>query len=533
MERSMRISREFLVCLLLTAAVLTIYWPVSHFDFIACDDNIYVTENHHVREGLTGRNIIWAFTTTDTTNWHPLTWLSLLADSSIFGLQAGGYHVHNLLLHLANSLLFFFLLRRMTGSVVRSGCAAALFAIHPINVESVAWVAERKNVLSTFFWFVTIWTYAGYVAHPVWKRYFAVILLFAAGLLAKPMLITLPAVLLLIDYWPLRRFSSRGEAFRLIREKIPLFFLSVLSALVTLYVADLGGAVKSLSAFPLTGRIANALVSYACYLEKIVWPVPLAFFYPWRAFISPGQVILSVSLVAGMTAFVLWGARRWPYLTVGWFWYILTLVPVIGIVQVGYQAMADRYAYVPLAGIFMMMAWGIPDLLKYAHRRGIFMILWAGVIAALVIVSSNQVSRWQDSEKVFSHALGVTKENHMALNGMGYLSIVRGDHERAAAYLREALRIRPDYPEAMINMGIVYMKQGLFEDAIAQYGKALEASPTDAKILNNLGVALACKGRHEEAAIRFREALRRSPGYQEARENLAKVMKELKGSTKP
>jgi hypothetical protein len=549
MEKSLKISREFLVCLLLTATVLTVYWPVHHFDFVACDDNIYVTENHHVREGLSGRNIVWAFTTTDTTNWHPLTWLSLLADSSLYGLYAGGYHLTNVLLHLTNTLLLFFLLRRMTGTTVRSGFAAALFALHPINVESVAWVAERKNVLSTFFWFTTIWAYAGYATHPGWRRYLIVILLFAAGLMAKPMLITLPVVLLLIDYWPLRRFSAgetdksntvqyevksgskRRVALCLIREKIPLLLLSVISASVTLYIADMGGAVKSLSAFPLEGRIANALVSYGVYLEKMVWPVELAFFYPWREVISPSQIILSASLMTGLTAFILWGAKRLPYLLVGWLWYILTLVPVIGIVQVGYQAMADRYAYVPMIGIFIMVAWGGYDLLsRYSRRYGMYVFLSVAVSMAFMAVSLNQVRHWQSSETVFRRGLEVTKDNHMAEQGMGHVCLLRGDYERAAAHFREALRIRPDYTDARLNMGIVFMKQGLFEEAIDQYRGLLEKNPRDVRALNNLGVALACVGRHEEAISRFRETLRLDPAYREAGKNLEKAMQEMKRS---
>ena len=547
MEKSLKISREFLVCLLLTATVLTVYWPVHHFDFVACDDNIYVTENHHVREGLSGRNIVWAFTTTDTTNWHPLTWLSLLADSSLYGLYAGGYHLTNVLLHLTNTLLLFFLLRRMTGTTVRSGFAAALFALHPINVESVAWVAERKNVLSTFFWFTTIWAYADYATHPGWRRYLIVILLFAAGLMAKPMLITLPVVLLLIDYWPLRRFSAgetdksntvlyevksgskRRVALCLIREKIPLLLLSVISASVTLYIADMGGAVKSLSAFPLEGRIANALVSYGVYLEKMVWPVELAFFYPWREVISPSQIILSASLMTGLTAFILWGAKRLPYLLVGWLWYILTLVPVIGIVQVGYQAMADRYVYVPMIGIFIMVAWGGYDLLsRYSHRYGMYVFLSVAVSMAFMAVSLNQVRHWQSSETVFRRGLEVTKDNHMAEQGMGHVCLLRGDYERAAAHFREALRIRPDYTDARLNLGIVFMKQGLFEEAIDQYRGMLEKNPRDVRALNHLGVALACVGRHEEAISRFREALRLDPAYREAGENLEKAMQEMK-----
>lgn len=539
--------QELLISLLLVLVTLAVYWPVRHFDFIACDDNIYVTENVRVKQGLTASNMVWAFTSTDTTNWHPLTWVSLLADSSLYGSHAGGYHLTNLLLHLINTLLLFFLLRRMTGSVFRSAFVAALFAIHPLNVETVAWVAERKNVLSTFFWFATIWAYAGYAAHPDRRRYLIVVLLFAAGLMAKPMLITLPVVLLLIDYWPLGRFSAgetdksntvpyevksgskRRVALCLIREKIPLLLLSVISASVTLYVADSGGAVKALSVFPLEGRIANALVSYAEYLEKMIWPFELAFFYPWRKVISVSQIILSLSLMTGLTAFVLWGAKRRPYLLVGWLWYILTLVPVIGIVQVGYQAMADRYAYIPMIGIFIIAAWGGYDLLsRYSNRQGILLFLSLAAIFAFMAVSLNQVRHWRSSEAVFRRGLEVTKDNQMAEQGMGHVHLLRGDYERAAAHFREALRISPDYADARLNLGIVFMKKGLFEEAIDQYRGLLEKNPRNVRALNNLGVALASVGRHEEAISRFREAVRLDPAYRDARENLEKAMQEMK-----
>jgi len=539
--------QELLISLLLVLVTLAVYWPVRYFDFIACDDNIYVTENVRVKQGLTASNMVWAFTSTDTTNWHPLTWVSLLADSSLYGSHAGGYHLTNLLLHLINTLLLFFLLRRMTGSVFRSAFVAALFAIHPLNVETVAWVAERKNVLSTFFWFATIWAYASYAAHPDRRRYLIVILLFAAGLMAKPMLITLPVVLLLIDYWPLGRFSAgetdksntvpyevksgskRRVVLCLIREKIPLLLLSVISASVTLYVADSGGAVKTLSAFPPAGRVVNALVSYGAYLLKMVWPVDLAFFYPWRKVISASQIILSLSLMTGLTAFVLWGAKRRPYLLVGWLWYILTLVPVIGIVQVGYQAMADRYAYVPMIGIFIIVAWGGYDLLsRYLNRQVIPFFLSVAVIIAFMAVSLNQVRHWKTSEAVFRRGLEVTKDNQMAEQGMGYVHLLRGDYERAAAHFREALRISPDYADARLNLGIVFMKKGLFEEAIDQYRGLLEKNPRNIRALNNLGVALASVGRHEEAISRFREAVRLDPAYRDARENLEKAMQEMK-----
>jgi len=541
-------SRQIIIGLLLAAAVLAVYWPVTGYDFIALDDNLYVVENQHIQKGLTCKGIAWAMTTFYTTNWHPLTWLSLMTDHELYGLNAAGYHGTSLFLHILNAIFLFLLLRRMTGKDGRSAVVATLFAVHPLNIESVVWIAERKNLLSTLFWILTILAYVRYAEKPEWGRYWPVLLFFALGLMAKPMLVTLPFVLFLLDYWPLQRLSFPGRdrpgaiydhenrrklLIHLLMEKVPLILVSLLSAWVTFHAARAGGAVKAITVFPLVGRIENAIISYATYLVRMVWPADLAIFYPYPAVRPFWQVALSILFLAAVTGFVCLKGRTYRYLITGWFWYGITLLPVIGIVQVGFQSMANRYAYFSLLGLFVIIVWGMPDLLKKAAGSRYLFVAAAVVILAFAFCTKSALPNWKNSGAAFQQALNVTKNNHIAEIGMGNVWLGRGDLPKARSHYLESLRIKPDYPEAMINLGIVYMKQGLFEDAIAQYGKALEASPADVKILNNLGVALACKGRHEEAVIRFREALGRSPGYQEARDNLAKVMMELKGSVRP
>jgi hypothetical protein len=537
-----------IISFLLAAAVLAVYWPVTGYDFIALDDNLYVVENQHIQKGLTCKGIAWAMTTLYTTNWHPLTWLSLMTDYQFYGLNAAGYHGTSLILHILNAIFLFLLLRRMTGKDGRSAVVATFFALHPLNIESVVWIAERKNLLSTFFWILTMLAYVRYAEKPGWKRYSLILVCFIFGLMAKPILVALPFVLFLIDYWPLQRLSFPGRdrsgaiydhenrrklLILVLVEKVPLILLSLLSAWVTFYAARAGGAVKAISVFPLVGRIENAFISYAMYLIKMVWPVDLAIFYPYPAVRPLWQVALSVLFIAAVTGFVCLKGRTYRYLITGWFWYGITLFPVIGMVQVGFQAMANRYAYISLIGIYVIVAWGVPDLLKRFSGRLYLPAVSVAVILAFTFCTKSALPDWKNSELVFRQALNVTKNNHIAEIGMGNVWLGRGDLPKARSHYLESLRIKPDYPEAMINLGIVYMKMGLFEDAIAQYGKALDASPTDVRILNNLGVALACKGRHEEAVIRFREALRRSPGDQEAKDNLTKVMKELKGSIRP
>ncbi|MCX5819020.1 MAG: tetratricopeptide repeat protein, partial [Deltaproteobacteria bacterium] len=470
-----------IIGLLLAAAVLAVYWPITGYDFIALDDNLYVVENQHIQKGLTCKGTAWAMTTLYTANWQPLTWLSLMTDYELYGLNAAGYHSTSLFLHILNVILLFLLLRRMTGKDGRSAVVATFFAVHPLNIESVVWIAERKNLLSTLFWILTIMAYVRYAEKPGWKRYSVILVCFILGLMAKPILVTLPFVLLLLDYWPLQRLSFPGRdrsgaiydhenrwklLIRRLVEKVPLILVSLLSAWITFYAARAGGAVKAISVFPLVGRIENTFISYAMYLIKMVWPADLAIFYPYPAVRPLWQVALSILFLAAVTVFVCLRGRTYRYLIIGWFWYGITLFPVIGIVQVGFQSMANRYAYISLIGIFVIVTWGVPDLLKRFSGRRYLPAVSVAVILAFAFCTKSALPDWKNSELVFRQAMSVTKNNHIAEIGMGNVWLGRGDLPKARSYYLESLRIKPDYPEAMINLGIVYMKQGLLEEAI-------------------------------------------------------------------
>jgi len=528
-ERSLKMG----ICVVLAAAVIIVYWQVQYYDFVDFDDNIYLIENTHLKSGLTCKGLTWAFTTTHTTNWHPLTWLSLMFDYELFALNPAGYHWSNLIFHLASTLLLFLFLKRITGEVWRSAFVAALFGIHPLNVESVAWVAERKNVLSTLFWILTMWAYVLYVEVQVVKRYALVVVSFALGLMTKPVLVTLPFILLLLDYWPLSRFpqartgSDReiwsrwaGISF-LIYEKTPLFVLSVASCIITFYAAKSGGAVRSLDTFPLDVRIANACVSYVRYLGKLFWPQNLAVFYPHEATIIQWQVLGSCLVLVAVTGFVFSVSRRFRYLPVGWLWYLGTMVPVIGLVQVGFHAMADRYAYVPLVRVVVLLCWGGGDLLKRFRVRKTMILLLTGVTLLYSLVCTwRQVQYWKNSEAIFQHALNVTKRNHHAHFGMGNVCLYREDLNGASWHYVEALRLKPDFAEALNNLGMVLMEQGKISEPMQKYQEAFEIKPNDPRIQNNMGVLLARQGQMEAAIAHFREALRIDPDFAGARGNL-------------
>ncbi len=443
-------KRLLIISLLLIIATFMAFWQVTHCDFINFDDPEYVTDNRHVQDGLTVEGILWAFTTGHAANWHPLTWISHMVDVQLFGLQPGWHHLTNLLFHLANTLLLFLVLNRMTKALWQSAFVAALFALHPLHVESVAWVAERKDVLSTFFWMLTMGMYVSYVARPGLTRYLTLLLCFALGLMAKPMLVTLPFVLLLLDYWPLQRLEQKKppqevrkplskdkkrtppvkapvqpvDHWPLIRplltEKIPLFVLAVLSSIVTYLVQHHGGAVESLEAFPPSARVANAFVSYSTYMVKMLWPTNLAVFYPHPRWWPLWQVLGSVVLLIAITVLAIRGAKKRPYAAVGWLWYVGTLVPVIGVVQVGSQAMADRYTYIPLVGLFIIVAWAVPELLKkWPYRKEALIVLSALCLLCLFLVTWRQVGYWRNSIALYDHALEVTDANSLIHNNRG------------------------------------------------------------------------------------------------------------------
>ena len=523
------------VCLALIAANLIVYASVGHHDFVNYDDGDYVSENPLVARGLTWHGVSWAFTTGYSSNWHPLTWLSHMLDVQLFGLNPGPHHLTNLLFHIANTLLLFGLLHRMTGALGRSAFVAGLFAVHPLHVESVAWVAERKDVLSTLFGMLTLWSYVGYVRQPRLGRYLVVLLLFALGLMAKPMLVTLPFVLLLLDFWPLGRVAlgpiaagrwapSRDQwatAVHLVWEKLPLLALTVASSIVTFVVQRRGGSVMGLDAIPLNLRAANALVSYVAYIGEMLWPARLAVFYPYARSL-PGWWVAGAFLgLIGVSVAVIWAGLRHPYLPVGWFWYLGTLVPVIGLVQVGSQPMADRYTYVPLIGLFILVAWGVPDLLVRWPLRSIAVPAAAGlVISGCAITAWAQLQYWESGTALWAHALEVTTGNYLAHNNLGNALARQGRFDEAIVQFSEALRIKPDYSFAHNNLGNALARQGRVSEAIEHYSEALRIEPGYAEAHNNLGIVLADQGKLDEAIAHYSEALRTKPDYADAHNNL-------------
>jgi Tfp pilus assembly protein PilF len=527
--------------LLLALLVLILYMPVTRYDFIALDDHSYVLENPNILRGITAQNLLWALTTFDTTNWHPLTWFSYLVDAELFGLNPGGYHLTNLLFHLLNTILLFFVLHRMTGAGGKSFWVAALFALHPLNMESVVWIAERKNLLSTFFGLLTLFAYIRYLERREVVRYLQVLICFTLGLMSKPMLVTLPFMLLLLDYWPLQRFSARivvsdghGAKDRierrmfliLIREKLPLLVMAVFSAGITLYAAQSGGALKSTAVFPLLGRICNALLSYTLYLLKMIYPANLAIYYPYPAARPAWQVAGAALafLLTGIAAF----RMRWKFrpFTFGWLWYVIALLPVIGLVQVGFQSMANRYAYLPLIGIFVLVAWGVPELVKGSLFRHCLPAVAGMILAVSAFSTWTQLPHWRNSEAVFAQALKVTKDNPVAETGMGDVWRARGHLSKAMDHYREALRIKPDYAVARNNLALVLLRLGKWEEAENQCREAMQGDPHSAEIRNTLGVALARQGEYREAEGYFLEALTLKSDYTAARGNLDALRKQ-------
>ena len=514
-------ARELtLVALALLAVVAFAYSPVIRNGFVYYDDPKYVTENPVVLDGLTGAGFAWALRTGTDANWFPLTWLSHMLDVEIFGTAAAGHHVTSVLLHIASTLLLLVVLYSTTRALWRSAFVAALFALHPLHVESVAWVAERKDVLSTFFLMLTLLAYTRYASRPSTGRYVLVALAFALGLMSKAMLVTLPFALLLIDFWPLRRFD-KVPVRRLVMEKIPLLGLAVISSVITFIVQRRGGAVGGLDAFPLSSRIANALVAYVGYIEKTFWPSGLAAFYPYPQSISAAGVAAAIAILAAVTIVVIKFGRRFPYAPVGWLWYLGTLVPVIGIVQVGNQAMADRYTYIPLIGLFVILAWGIPDLLSRWNPPKIALrVAGVAVLAACAALTFRQVSVWRNDASLWGNALAVTNDNYVAHNNLGRALVEDGKSEAGLVHYNEALRIRPTYATARTNVGVALTKIGKYDEAITNYREALRLKPDLPESHANLGAALFDQGKIDEAIEHYSEAIRLNPNFAQAHANM-------------
>jgi protein O-mannosyl-transferase len=512
--------------LVLALIVVTagVYAPVSGFDFVRFDDPDYVTANEQVGAGLTWHGLRWAFTTGHVANWHPLTWLSHMLDVQLFGLNPGPHHVVNLVLHVANTVLLFLVLRGMTGAIGRSAVVAALFAIHPLHVESVAWISERKDVLSTLFWMLALLAYGRYVARPIARRYAVVLVLFVLGLLAKPMVMTLPVVLLLLDVWPLQRITlwrdgrltfggaNRTTAIRLVSEKLPLVAVAVLSGIITLVVQSRWGAVGGLASYPIGVRVQNTLVSYVAYAAKIVWPAHMSAFYPYRASVQGLQVLGAAAALLAMTVWSVRVSRGRPYVLVGWLWFVGTLLPVIGLVQAGLQSMADRYTYVPAIGLFVIMAWGGAEIAERWTRRRTLAAGAAGLLlAGYAIRAMAQVTTWKDSETLWRHAVDVTSDNAYASYNLGVVLVQAGRVDEGIARFQEALRIQPDYADVRIDLANALKARGALDAAIDEYAAVARLRPAHAGTRLAYGDALRDGGRDPEAIAQYREALKLDP----------------------
>ena len=522
---------RYLVIVLLAVLILSVYWQVGSHTFVLYDDPQYVYKNSTVLQGLTRESISWAFTTFHAANWHPLTWLSHMADVELFGTSAGSHLRMNVLYHLLNTELLFLVLWQMTGGLWQSAFVAVLFGVHPLHVESVAWIAERKDVLSTLFWIVTMGAYLRYVRRPNFQRYSPVVIFFALGLMCKPMLVTLPFVLLLLDWWPLKRYRGQDSSIsfplttnRLILEKLPLLAMSTISCVLTYLAQSAGEAVSSLKIIPFGLRASNAIVSYLAYLEKAIWPSGLAVLYPHPAITNTAVPIWKIAgallILCAISYFVLRVGRRHPFIPVGWLWYLGTLFPVIGFVQVGSQAMADRYTYVPLIGIFIAMAWGIPNLVEEWRFRRLALGVLVVAVIAFSAVAWNQVGYWRNSITLFSRALAVTENNLYASNNLGGYYIEIGEPQKAIFHYQEAVRIDPDYADAWNNLGVAYDTLGQSLQAISYYQKALQIEPRLSSAWNNLGAAYYTLRQPQRAIICYQEALRIEPDFADAWNNL-------------
>jgi tetratricopeptide (TPR) repeat protein len=510
------------VCGLLALLVLVVFCSTCGYEFVNFDDDEYVYENDHVRAGLTIQGIAWALTAFHASNWHPLTWLSHMLDCQLYGMNPGGHHLTNVFLHAAAAIVLFLTMKRMTGAMWPSAWVAAVFAIHPLRVESVAWVAERKDVLSGLFFMLTLWCYARYVERPAsWSRYACVVVVFLLGLLAKPMLVTLPCVLLLLDYWPLRRFAQPApEADApwfparwapLIIEKLPLFGMAAASCALT--IGAQRNALASLDRVPFFSRAANAAVAAIAYIGKLLYPVDLAVLYPLPAGPRPiGTVITAVVMLAAIstTAFAL--RRKCPYLIVGWLWYLGTLVPVIGLMQVGSQAMADRYTYLTQIGLSIAIAWGSVSLAgRSASRQRALAAVACVLVVAMMGCAWRQTAHWRDSQALWTHTLRCTSRNWLAHNNLGFALAARGQIDDAIDQYRKALAIKPDHFKAHYNLANAFAGRGQADEAVAEYLRALEIEPRDVDAHNNLGLTLASLGQVDEAIDAYRRALELKP----------------------
>jgi len=529
----MKEKYTYIIVIFLIVASCAAFGRIAGNDFINFDDNKYLTENNYIQSGINPESLKWAATAVVVSNWHPLTLISHMLDWSLFGANPSGHHLVSLLLHIGTVLLLFLFLNKTTNNLWPSAFAAALFALHPLRVESVAWAAERKDVLSLFFGMAGIYAYAFYADRSKFSLYFLSLILFALALMSKPMLVTLPFVLLLLDYWPLKRWQKaigeKGKVFnstgRLVLEKVPFVLLAIVSSIITLWAHNKGGSVASEEFMPLLTRVANAIISYAAYLEKIFWPVDLAVYYPYDYFPLLWKVLLSGFILTGITIVVLYYIRRLPFLFVGWFWYLGTLIPVIGLVQVGTQSMADRYTYMPSIGIAIGLVWGIPSLIKNENiRKKILFPTAIAILSIMAVLTWIQCGYWKNSIKLFSHTLQITEDNYIAHNHLASALLKKRKFEKSLFHYTEAIRINPYYAHAYYNRGNVYYVLGQKQLAAEDFKKAISTMPRNsnyASAYNNLGSTYADLDQYQLAIDNYKEAILLKPDYADAYNNLA------------
>lgn len=538
-ENFFKQNAERLVFLTLAVLVLVIYYQTVGFSFINFDDNFYVYDNPVVLSGINSESFKWAFTAFYSANWHPLTWLSHMADAQFFGLNAGGHHATNIIFHIINSILAFVVFRKMTGDFWKSAIVAALFAVHPTHVESVAWVSERKDVLSTMFWLLTMWAYFNYCDTATWKHgdtateenddsaseisasprlffsasYLLIIALFALGLMAKPMLVTLPFVLLLMDFWALERWKLFDWKCLglLVAEKIPLFVLSAVSSYITILAQSASGAVETLDFLPFGTRILNAIYAFAAYIGMLFYPHDLALAYPYNREISFSDVVFPIVILLAITALCLWQIKERKYLLMGWLWFLGTLVPVIGILQVGTQSMADRYTYIPYFGLFIMLVWGIWDIFqKFKISQTVYLAVFGIAILIFTFLAFKQTALWRDHETLYKNTLAVTKGNVLIAQNLCHYLMTQNRLDEAEGFCRQAIEMRPGFYETYNTLGIVMMKRENYAEAEKLFRQTLQILPNYAVAYANLATALSLQGKPEEAEQYLEKAVNMS-----------------------
>ena len=517
----MKKTSDRAVYLLLFVTTLLVYSQVNNFAFLSFDDSQGLLGNPQVRDGLSWSGIAWAFTTGYASNWFPVTWISHMLDFQLFGLDPGWHHLTNVLIHSVSTVLLFALIKRMTGRVWESAFVAFVFALHPLHVESVAWISERKDVLFAFFWFLTTWLYLDFLDKRTIGKYLLAVLAFCLGLMSKQMIVTLPFALLLLDAWPLRRKDVRT----MVLEKVPLVALAIAASFITLMAQKRGGAVQSLASMPVAARVANALMAYVIYIANFIWPTGLAFFYPYPARWPVGEVLFAGFALVAMSVVVALAFRARPYLAVGWFWYLGTLAPVIGLIQVGHQARADRYTYVPLIGISIMVAWAAAEAFeKWPRAKPVIRALAMSVCFWWLLVTWVQIKYWKDSAALYTRAIAVTDANYLAHLNLGVDLAAQGRYQAALGELYTSIEQNPDQAHARNSLGGVLFNLGRKDEAIEQFSQAIRLEPQDAEPHSNLGNALVDAGKPDDAIRELNTALRLNPGMANAYFGLGRVL---------